>query len=93
MKLSESKVDSLTGQIVEMLQGRDDIEVRADMNRLRALVRQAMLDELLVEDRLEEEVRQILQRYEVEIRRGRLSYTTLFNRIKAQLVRERGLVL
>ncbi len=93
MKLSESKVDSLTGQIVEMLQGRDDIEVRADANRLRALVRQAMLDELLVEDRLEEEVRQILQRYEAEIRRGRLSYTTLFNRIKAQLVRERGLVL
>lgn len=93
MKLSESKVDSLTGQIVEMLQGRDDIEVRADVNRLRALVRQAMLDELLVEDRLEEEVRQILQRYELEIRRGRLSYNVLFNRIKAQLVRERGLVL
>lgn len=93
MKLSESKVDSLTGQIVEMLQGRDDIEVRTDTNRLRALVRQAMLDELLVEDRLEEEVRQILQRYEAEIRRGRLSYNTLFHRIKAQLVRERGLVL
>lgn len=93
MRLSENKIDSLTGQIVEMLQGRDDIEVRADTNRLHALVRQAMLDELLVEDRLEEEVRQILQRYEVEIRRGRLSYNTLFNRIKAQLVRERGLVL
>ncbi len=93
MKLSESKVDSLTEQIVEMLQGRDDIEIRTDINRLRALVHQAMQDELLVEDRLEEEVRRILQRYEVEIRRGRLSYNTLFNRIKAQLARERGLVL
>ncbi|MGB9724722.1 MAG: DUF507 family protein [Chloroflexia bacterium] len=93
MKLSENKVDSLTGQIVRMLQERDDLELRADANRLRALVRQAMLDELLVEDRLEEEVRRILQGYEREIRRGRLSYNTLFNRIKAQLVRERGLVL
>jgi hypothetical protein len=93
MKLSENKVDSLTGQIVEMLQVRDDVELRADDHRLRALVRQAMLDELLVEDRLEEEVRRILQQYEREIRRGRLSYNTLFNRIKAQLVRERGLVL
>ncbi len=93
MRLSEAKVDSLTEQIAGMLQDQVDVDVQIDDNRLRALIRQAMLDELLVEDRLEEEVRQILLQYDHEIRRGRMSYSTLFNRIKAQLVRERNLVL
>ncbi len=92
MRLSEEKVDSLTAQIVEMFQQREDITLSASPTRLRVLVRQTMLDELLVEDRLEEEVRQILQQYEYEIRQGRLSYNTLFNRIKRQLARERGVI-
>lgn len=93
MKLSEAKVDSLAEQIVEMLQGQPDLELSANPSRLRVLTRQALLEELLVEDHLEEEVRQILQKYDQEIRRGRMSYNTLFTRIKAKLVRERGLVL
>jgi hypothetical protein len=52
-----------------------------------------MVDELLVEDLLEEEIRRLLVQYEKEMRRGGVSYSTLFNRIKAKLVRERGLVL
>jgi hypothetical protein len=93
MKLSEAKVDSLAEQIAEMLQDRVDLELHVNPSRLRVLIRQALLEELLVEDRLEEEVRKILQQYDQEIRRGRLSYNTLFSRIKSQLVRERGLVL
>jgi hypothetical protein len=93
MRLSESKIDSLCSQIAALLQEQDDAAVESDANRLQALVRQAMLEELLVEDRLEEEVRELLKQYDHEIRRGRLSYNTLFTRIKSKLVRERGLVL
>jgi hypothetical protein len=93
MKLSEDKLDSLSEQIVDMLQERPEITLRVDPSRLRVLVRQSMREELLVEDRLEEEVRQILQQYDYEIRRGRMNYNTLFNRIKTKLMRERDLVL
>lgn len=93
MRLSEAKVDWLTEQIAAMLRGRDDIDRQADDNRLRALIRQAMVEELSVEDRLEEEVRRLLQQYDREIRAGRMSYNTLFARIKSKLVRERGIVL
>lgn len=93
MRLSEAKVDWLAEQIAAMLRGRDDIDRRSDDNRLRALIRQAMVEELSVEDRLDEEIRRLLQQYDREIRAGRMSYNTLFTRIKAQLVRERGIVL
>jgi len=93
MRLTGNKVDSLTEQIVEMLQSRQDSEMQAEASQVRVWVRQAMVHELMVEDRLEEEVRQVLQQYDYEIRRGRMNYNTLFNRIKSKLVRERGLVL
>jgi hypothetical protein len=93
MRLSESKVGSLAGQVVALLQERDDVAVATDANRLQALIHQAMVEELTVEDRLEEEVREVLKQYDREIRQGRLSYNTLFTRIKAKLVRERGLIL
>lgn len=93
MKLRQEKVEALAEQVVDMLQERAEVELEADPGRARVLVRQAMLEELLVEDRLEEEVRDILKQYEYEIRRGRMSYNTLFDRIKRKLVRERDLVL
>lgn len=93
MRLSEAKLDSLAGQVAALLQERDDIDVLVDANRLQALTRQAMLEELTVEDRLDEEVRELLKQYDREIRLGRMSYNTLFTRIKAKLVRERGLIL
>ncbi len=93
MRLSEAKVDSLTAQIVELLRAEPDVDLHGDDSHLRVLVRQALLDELMVEDRLEDEVRQVLKQYDREIRLGRMSYNTLFTRIKAKLVRERNLVL
>ena len=93
MRLSQTKLDSLSGQIAAMLQESADVVVASDANRLRALVHQAMEEELLVEDRLEDEVRELLKQYDREIRQGQMSYNTLFTRIKAKLVRERELIL
>ncbi len=93
MRLSEPKLDWLAGQVAALLQERDDLDIHSDANRLQALIRQAMLEELTVEDRLDDEVRELLKQYDREIRLGRMSYNTLFTRIKAKLVRERGLIL
>jgi len=93
MRLSQTKLDSLSGQIAAMLQESADVVVASDANRLRALVHQALEEELLVEDRLEEEVRELLKQYDRQIRQGQMSYNTLFTRIKAKLVRERELIL
>ena len=93
MRLSHAKLDSLSGQVVALLQESDGVAVASDANRLQALIHQALEEELLVEDRLEEEVRELLKQYDREIRQGRMSYNTLFTRIKSKLVRERGLIL
>ena len=57
------------------------------------VITQVMLDELGVEDRLNEDVRKILEQHEAEMKRVGASYEEMFKKVKRQLVRERKVVL
>src|SRR5215472_11697543 len=56
-------------------------------------VRQRMLEELTVEDRLNEEVRQILVERQDEMRNTGVSYQEMYKKVKQHLARDRKLVL
>jgi hypothetical protein len=56
-------------------------------------VRQRMAEELGVEDRLNEEVREILTQHQDEMRRTGVSYQEMYKKVKGQLARDRKLVL
>jgi hypothetical protein len=56
-------------------------------------VRQGIAEELAIEDRLNEEVRVILDRWADEMRRQGASYQEMYKKVKGQLARERKLIL
>ncbi len=60
---------------------------------LAARVRTAMDEELSVEDRLNEEVRQILTQYADEMKKTGASYQEMYKKVKGQLARDRKLIL
>jgi hypothetical protein len=68
------------------------IEARAAESLVQR-IRQTMLEELGVEDRLNEEVRQILSQYADEMRRSGASYQEMYKKVKTQLARDRKLIL
>lgn len=55
-------------------------------------VREAITNELAAEDKLNEEVRTLLERYAGEMRETGASYAESFKRVKRQLMKERGVV-
>ncbi len=57
------------------------------------VITQVMLEELSVEDRLNEDVRKILEQHDAEMKRVGASYEEMFKKVKRQLVRERKVVL
>lgn len=57
------------------------------------VVTQLMLDELSVEDRINDEVRKILEQYGEKMKQFGASYEEAFKAVKRQLVRERKVVL
>lgn len=63
------------------------------MEKLLAETEELIMEELTVEDRLNEEVREILKGHTVEIEKGRLDYRRLFDLTKQKLVKERNIVL
>jgi hypothetical protein len=92
MGLRREYVRLLSTKIVEDLIKQDMIEVPEDLNLAEQLF-QVMDAEINLEDRLNEEVRGLLNQYQDQMRQSGASYQEMFKLIKNKLVRERKLVL
>lgn len=93
MKLGEDRVDKLAEQILDALAEREDVRLQADDGKLLNQIRMTMIDELTVEERLDNEVRKLLDQYKGDIALGRMDYDQLFRRAKQRLINERNLIL
>ncbi len=93
MKLSAERVAALAGQLVEKLVAGGMIEPVADRRVLTVSLERVIVDELNVEDRINAEAKELMRKYESEIARGRMNEQQLFQMIKKQLVKEKGVVL
>ena len=60
---------------------------------LNARVQAALLDEMMLEDRINDEVRLILEAYQEDMRRTGASYPDMFKKIKQELARKYKAVL
>jgi hypothetical protein len=60
---------------------------------VRESICQAVLDELAIEDRINEKVREYMNQYADDIRRSGVSYQDMFKRIKSELVRREKVIL
>jgi hypothetical protein len=93
MRFPKTWVPLLTKKIINTVISKDLIKPTVSVEKLLSETEQLILDELAVEDRLNEEVREILKSHVQEIEKGRLDYRRLFELTKNKLVRERNLVL
>lgn len=93
MRIPKSWVPYIANRIIENLLKKDMIEMTVSKEQLLKEAENLILDELMVEDRLNEEVRELLKKYEAEIERGKLDYRKLFEMTKQKLVKQRNLVL
>ncbi len=92
MLLSRDYVGYMSKEVVKRLVERQMIETKAP-DALAERVRQTMSDELTVEDRLNEEVRDILAQHNDEMRKVGASYQEMYKKVKGELARQRKLIL
>jgi len=92
MLLARDYVGYIAAEIVKRLVEGGQIETEA-INAVALRLRQRMNEELSVEDRLNDEVRQILTEHQDEMRRTGVSYQEMYKKVKSQLARDRKLVL
>jgi hypothetical protein len=92
MLLSRDYVTYMAQEVVKRLIADQMVESSA-AELLTQKVRQAMADELSVEDRVNEETREILNQHSDEMRRTGVSYQEMFKKVKAQIAKDRKLIL
>jgi hypothetical protein len=79
-------------EIVKRLVAGKMIETK-NVEHLTTQVRQVMAEEVTIEDRVNDEAREILAKYSDEMKRTGASYQEMFKKVKGQIARERKLIL
>ncbi len=93
MKIPRERVVRLARNMTDALQQEGLLNVTDKKERRVALIEAAILADLQVEDRLNAEVRAILDNYTAEIEQGAIDYNAMFLRVKKQLIKDRDLIL
>jgi hypothetical protein len=92
MRLTSDEIAFIARKIVKTLVAEGKIEVDSEPRVAEGLVK-VITDELAVEDKLNEEVREVLLQHAGEMERSNITYTEMFKMVKRKLAREKGIVL
>ena len=93
MAVSRQRAHKIAQKIVKGLVDGKYIEVQNDKDELIKLIDEILYEELSAEQKLNNEVRRLLEKYEGEIEKGRLDYRSLFDMTKKKLAQERNIIL
>lgn len=93
MRIPKTWVPILAKRVAENLAAKEMLRVTVPMEKFVEKTEEIITGELMVEDRLNEEVRELLKKHASDIERGRMDYRKLFELTKQKLVKERNLVL
>jgi hypothetical protein len=92
MRLHKLLIEIIAFNLVNQLIEKDFIECK-EKNVLIEEIEKIIIDELSLEDKLDEEVRQILAQYAAEIQKENIDYHEMFKKIKRIKAKEKNIIL
>ena len=92
MRLTPDEIEFIARKIVKTLVAEGKLEVDSPPRVIADLMK-VIADDLSVEDRLNEEVREVLMQHASEMERSNMSYTEMFKMLKKKMAREKGIIL
>ncbi len=93
MRIPKTWIPLIAKRIVDDLVAKELVSPKTAVGELVSESERIIMDELMIEDRINDEVREILKKYTGEIEKGKLDYRRMFELTKKKIVEERGLVL
>ncbi len=93
MKLRKEYIDFIANLLVDKLIEQGFIEPQGDPKAIITRINRVITEDLQVEDKLDAEVKDILENYKEVMRRENIPYHEMFRMVKQKLIKERNLVL
>ena len=92
MRLKTKFVEKISKKIIDSLLRKDLIIWEGSRDKLESIINNIIIDDLMVEDHLNDEVKQLLDSRTEEYERSMMDYGRVFQLVKSKLARERGLI-
>jgi hypothetical protein len=92
MRLTADEIQFISRKIVKTLVGAERLEVD-DQARVVDGIARVIVDELSVEDRLNDEAREVLAQHMNQMERSDITYSEMFRKVKRELAKKKGIVL
>jgi uncharacterized protein len=93
MRLRREMIQYLAQAVARDLSANGCIQVLGEREKVEELIREVIIEDLQVEDRLNDEVKELLRAFSNEFNKGEADYHKMFTMVKRRLVQERGLIL
>jgi uncharacterized protein len=92
MRLNSDEIQFIAKKIVRVLVAEEKLAVDSQV-RVSEAIAAVMTDDLMVEDRLNQEVRDVLSQHTSEMERSNITYTEMFKMLKRKMAKEKGIIL
>lgn len=92
MRLSADEIQFISRKIVKTLVAAERLEVDDEARVVEGIAR-VIVDELAVEDRLNDEAREVLAQHMSQMERSDITYSEMFRKVKRELAKKKGIVL
>ena len=92
MRLTADEIQFISRKIVKTLVAAERLEVDDELRVVEGIAR-VIVDELAVEDRLNDEAREVLAQHMTQMERSDITYSFMFNKVKRELAKKKGIIL
>lgn len=93
MRLKKEMIEYISRSVTTTIIKKDYVRPIVNEKEISAEIAHVITEDLMVENRLNEEVKEILRKYGDDIDKENVDYRSMFQMVKKKLVRERGLIL
>ncbi len=92
MRLSADEIQFISRKIVKTLVAAGRLEVDNEARVVEGIAH-VIVEELSIEDRLNEEAREVLAQHMTQMERSDITYSEMFKKVKRELAKKKGIVL
>ena len=93
MKLNNDEMKGLSDFLSRMIVDKNLLQNQTKREDISLAIYTIIAEDMKLEDKLNEEVKDIMERYDSQLKSGKLDYNKLFTMIKQQLIKERKLII
>lgn len=93
MRLKNEMIEHLSTKLANLMLDEECIIFDGKREELSLVIKTIIIEDLRVEDRLNEEVKEIISSHEDLLDKSETDYGRIFQMVKTKIVKERGLIL